>query len=98
MDTRSDTVRFYVVRHTFTVVHQGRSWDEDPELDNLGDFHFAENSCSGYVINGLAAVVASTLSTCSVCCGHSAKYIGRYDTLEAAEAANPGAIAIPWIG
>lgn len=84
------TKRYYVVRHTWTVIHEGESWDDDPNEDHLGSFHFAENTCSANTIDDLAKLVnrPENERVCVVCHGHEGKYLGRYDTLEQAKAAH----------
>lgn len=88
----TDARKFYVVKHTFTVIHEGKPWNADAAHDDLGSWHFAENHCSENVINALAD--RQIEGFCVTCCGHEGEFVERYDTLEEAQAAHPEALEL----
>lgn len=76
------TKRYYVVEHTFRVVHEYGEWSDLPqdEQDSCAEFYFCENHCSGNTVNELAAVANLQPNICLTCYGHSAKMLGAYAT------------------
>jgi hypothetical protein len=80
----SKPVRYHVVKHTFTVIHE-----YPVEYDKSARFALEENRCCQNLINELDAAkrVEDEFSICSTCHFHRAHYVGAFDTLEAAEGA-----------
>ena len=75
--------RYYVVKHTFTVVH-----DYPVKYDESAEYALTE----GNVVEALHECneFHSKHSQCSLCTYHEAKVVGRYDTLDEALLNQPG--------
>lgn len=87
--------RYYVVKHTWSVIHEAKTADAPGDEDHLG-WHFAENSCSMNTARSLAEVAErdSDNSVCNMCAGHHGEFLGRYETAEDAEAAHPESVPL----
>ena len=85
----------YVVRHSFLVVHTAETEDPGEGYGEYPDglsWHFTENRCSGNVVDDLACMTGLEDGVCRVCSGHSAKFLGRYASVEEARKVHPFAV------
>jgi hypothetical protein len=78
--------RYYVVKHTWTVVHE---LDVDSaEEDDMALWHLTENHCAQNTARDLARVAddASARNTCVLCAVHQGESLGAYASQEAVAA------------
>lgn len=80
------TDKFYVVEHTFRVIHRGEPGEPEEGTDYPDGlaWHFEENLCSQNVVHALERLCEANPGYCSTCAGHRGKFIQRFDTLEEA--------------
>lgn len=76
--------RYYVVEHTFRVVHEYDSpaVTDKNEQDDRAQFYFCESSCSGNIVSELERInaIGDSNSVCLTCHAHEAKLVAAYDT------------------
>lgn len=83
MSDPKEPVRYHVVKHTLTLIHE-----YPQKYDDSAEFSLTENRCFSNVVSALEAAeeVYREFHLCSICASERAEYVGRFDTVEEAEA------------